>query len=178
MYSVYNYNAECIVCTMCRYMVHAHQSRKSLYGLPARPHPRPLYQSSSNPSSILHNILTTPMQWCYQPLYTILVLGPSFNFSNQSSNVNKEQWQSWSLLLYFSSEFNENSRSWDFSWKSAWFFLARPWEMIIFFSISPRNTRKKQKKLLFSFRSRRLKGKSSRSRKMRFLFKRKEVVWC
>ena len=119
-----------------------------------------------------------PMQWCYQPLYTILAIGPSFNFSNQSGNVKKEQWQSWSLLLYFSSEFNENSRSWDSSWKSAWFFLARPWEMIIFFSISPRNTRKKQKKLSFSFRSRRLKGKSSRSRKMRFLFKRKEVVWC
>ena len=41
-------------------------------------------------------------------------------------------------------EHSENSRSREFSWESAWFFLARPWEMFFYFSFSSRNTRLKK----------------------------------
>ena len=39
------------------------------------------------------------------------------------------------------SEISENSRFREFSWELASFFLARPWELIFFFSLSSRNTR-------------------------------------
>ena len=41
-------------------------------------------------------------------------------------------------------EHSGNSRSREFSWESAWFFLARPWEMIFYFPFSSRNTRFKK----------------------------------
>ena len=42
-------------------------------------------------------------------------------------------------------EHMENSRSREFSRESAWFFLARPWEMIFYFSFLSRSTRLKER---------------------------------
>ena len=70
------------------------------------------------------------------------------------------------------SEHSENSRSREFSWESAWFFLARPWEMIFYFSFSSRNTRlKKEILVLVSKHEIERKNFSFSSRKTRFSFK-------
>ena len=101
-----------------------------------------------------------------------------FRFSNQLSPYKKD-----SIIIGCASplmpESDRNSHSQEFSWESASFFLARPWEIVFNFSSPSRNTRLELKNSCSRLETRDVEKKFPiSSRKTRFSCKFLVVFFC